>query len=323
MFQLGTSYFGCRDARGAFDLDRLVDLCAEHPIRAVEIKLSQGAKPGLGGLLPAAKVTPEIAEIRGIPVAADCKSPPAHSAFHDVDSMLDLVERIAEATGLPVGIKSAVGEDAFWDDLALRMDRTGRGVDFITVDGGEGGTGAGPLVFTDHVALPFKWAFSRVYRAFAERGLHEQVVFIGSGKLGIPENALLAFALGCDQIAVGREAMMAAGCIQSQRCHTGNCPTGVATQNPWLQRGLDPSLKSVRVASYLASVRFELLRLSRACGQPHPGLVAPDAVDVLLGELRAASARQLFDYKAGWGLPSPADQEEIRRLMAEGVLAGA
>ena len=321
VFQVGTAYFGCRDDRGRFDLARLVDLCEQHPIRAIEIKLSQGAKPGIGGLLPGPKVTPEIAEARGIPVGVDCKSPPAHSAFHDVDTMLELVETIADATGRPVGIKSAVGEDVFWDDLALRMDRTGRGVDFVTIDGGEGGTGAGPLVFTDHVALPFKWAFSRVYRAFAERGLHEQVVFIGSGKLGLPESALLAFALGCDAVSVGREAMMAAGCIQSQRCHTGGCPTGVATQNPWLTRGLDPDGKSVRVANYLSSLRFELLRLARACGQPHPGLVGPDAIDVLLERFEAVSARDLFGYRAGWGLPAPTDQEEIRRLVTAGALA--
>jgi hypothetical protein len=176
-------------------------------------------------------------------------------------------------------------------------------------------------VFTDHVALPFKWAFSRVYRAFAERGLHEAVVFAGSGKLGIPESAMLAFALGCDLVSVGREAMMAAGCIQAQRCHKGTCPTGVATQSPWLQRGLDPAVKSVRVANYLATLRFELLRLSRACGEPHPGLVGPHVVEVLLTDFRAASARDLFDYGASWGLPSPADQEEIRRLLGEGALA--
>ena len=133
------------------------------------------------------------------------------------------------------------------------MAATGHGVDFVTIDGGEGGTGAAPLVFSDHVSLPFKWAFPRVYRAFAERDLHQCVVFVGSGKLGLPENALLAMAMGCDMVNVGRTAMFSIGCIQSQRCHTGRCPTGVATQSEWLQRGLDPELKSVRCANYLAT----------------------------------------------------------------------
>ena len=267
VWQIGTGYFGCRDEHGAFSLERLVDTIDQHPqVRAVEIKLSQGAKPGLGGLLPGAKVTPEIGRIRGIPVGVDCASPPAHTAFDSVDTLLELVETIAARTGRPVGIKSAVGETAFWAQLADRIAATDRSVDFITIDGGEGGTGAGPLVFTDHVALPFRQAFARVYGIFAERGLQNDLVWIGSAKLGLPENALAALALGCDQVSVGREVMMATGCIQAQRCHTGRCPTGVATQSRWLQRGLDPDSKQARVAGYLAQLRFELVRLGRACG---------------------------------------------------------
>ncbi len=201
------------------------------PVRAIEIKLSQGAKPGIGGMLPAAKVTAEIAEARGVPVGQDCISPSAHTAFCDTDSLLDFVERIADATGLPVGIKSAVGDLGFWYELTALMATTGRGVDFVTVDGGEGGTGAAPLVFADHVALPFKIAMSRVYPIFVDAGLHESVAFVGAGKLGFPETALLAFALGCDLVNVAREAMLAVGCVQAQRCHTGRCPAGVATQS--------------------------------------------------------------------------------------------
>jgi glutamate synthase domain-containing protein 2 len=253
--------------------------------------------------------------MRGIPVGVDCRSPAAHSAFSDVDSMLEFVETVADATGLPVGIKSAVGEDRFWTDLAERMDRTGRGVDFVTVDGGEGGTGAAPLVFADHVALPFRWAFTHVYRAFAERGLHHDVLFIGSAKLGLPETSVLAMALGCDMVNVAREAMFAVGCIQAQRCHTGTCPTGVATQSAWLQRGVDLPTKSDRVANYLASLRMELRRLSHACGLEHPALIGPDRVDILTDSFAAVSVRDLFGYQAGWGLPSTDDQEAIRTLM--------
>lgn len=316
VWQIGTGYFGCRTPDGRFDLERLVDAVAETPaVRAIELKLSQGAKPGMGGMLPGAKVTPEIAAIRGIPVGEDCKSPSGHSAFHDVDSMLDVVEQIAERTGLPVGIKSAVGEDAFWTTLAERMAVTGRGVDFVTVDGGEGGTGAAPLVYSDHVSLPFKWAMPRVYRAFAEAGLHDDVVFVGSGKLGVPENALVAMALGCDLVNVGRTAMFALGCIQAQRCHTGRCPTGVATQSAWLQRGLDPEDKADRVANYLATLRFELASLGRTCGKVHPALVTADQLELLDVDLKTARLDRLFAYEPGWGLPSPADRVAIAAIM--------
>lgn len=317
VWQIGTGYFGCRDANGAFSLPRLIDRVAATPsIRAIEMKLSQGAKPGLGGMLPGAKVTTEIAAIRGVPAGVDCRSPAAHSAFHDVDGLLDLAETIAAATGLPVGVKSAVGQDSFWPELAERMASTGRGIDFVTVDGGEGGTGAAPLVFTDHVALPFKWALPRVYRAFAEQDLHHDVVFIGSGKLGTPENALLALAMGCDMINVGRTAMFAIGCIQAQRCHTGRCPSGVATQSRWLQHGLDPDLKSVRCANYLATLRFELLSLAHACGQLHPALMPLEDIELLDVDLQSVGVDELFGYKPGWGMPAPDDIGAIAALMS-------
>jgi glutamate synthase domain-containing protein 2 len=306
IWQLGSGYFGARDAEGRLDLDRLVATAAANPVRAIEIKLSQGAKPGLGGVLPAAKITEEISAIRGVPRDRDCISPASHPEFDDVDSLLDFVERIADATGLPVGIKSAVGESAVWSELAEAMVSGERGVDFITIDGGEGGTGAGPLVFTDQVALPFKVGFSRVYREFAQRGIADRVVFIGSGKLGFPLESTLAFGLGCDMVNVAREAMIAIGCIQAQRCHTGRCPTGVATQNPWLVHGLDPELKSARLANYVLSLRKDLLALSRACGVTHPALISLDHVDVLDDRFGALPARDVFDYEPGWGVPDAA-----------------
>jgi glutamate synthase (ferredoxin) len=316
IWQIGTGYFGCRDDAGRFSMDRLLETVASAKVRAIEIKLSQGAKPGLGGVLPAAKITPEIARIRGIPLGRDCISPASHAAFRDVSSMLDFIEQIADATGLPVGIKSAVGDLGFWRELAAQIDRTRRGPDFVTIDGGEGGTGAAPLVFTDHVALPFKLGFTQVYRAFAEAGVQHAVVFIGSGKLGFPENALLGLALGCDLINVGREAMLAIGCIQAQRCHTGHCPTGIATQNRWLMRGLDPTLKSARLANYLATLRKDLLHLAHATGHAHPALVPLDAIDLVDGHAQARSARAVFGYEPGWGLPPEAEVAAIRAAAA-------
>src|SRR5690606_17679569 len=211
IFQIGTSYFGCRDGEGHFDLERLKALVSSAPVRALEIKLSQGAKPGLGGMLPGAKVTPEIAEIRGIPVGEDCASPSRHEVFDDVDSMLDFVELLAQETGLRVGIKSAVADLSFWDELVEEMALGERCVDLGTVDGGEGGTGAAPLVFADSVAYPFRIAFAEVYKRFAAAGLTDDVTFIGAGKLGMPENAVVAFALGVDLVNVGREAMLSIG----------------------------------------------------------------------------------------------------------------
>jgi glutamate synthase domain-containing protein 2 len=282
VWQIGTGYFGCRAPDGGFDEHRFRDAVqANETVRSIEIKLSQGAKPGRGGVLPAAKVTPEIAAIRGIPQGRDCLSPSAHRAFGDVDSMLDFVERLADISGRPVGIKSAVGPMQFWEELAGAMESGTRGVDFVTIDGGEGGTGAAPLVFADHVSLPFKIGFSRVYCEFARRGLHDRVIFNGSGKLGFPEQAALAFALGCDMISVAREAMLAIGCIQAQRCHTGHCPTGVATQNQWLMKGLDPTHKAYRLANYIVALRKELLQIAHACGKVHPALLTLDEFEIV------------------------------------------
>ena len=316
MWQLGTGYFGCRDERGHFDMKQFKQVVAANPLRCIEIKLSQGAKPGKGGILPAQKITPEIARIRGIPMMQDCVSPAVHTAFSDTDSMLDFVEYLAEETGVPVGIKSAVGDLGFWKELSRLMLKGDRGVDFITIDGGEGGTGAAPLVFADHVSLPFRQAFSRVYRIFAEAGLAEKVVFIGSGRLGLPSRAISALAMGCDMIGVAREAMLSIGCIQAQRCHTGHCPTGVATQNRWLQAGLDPTLKSVRFANYIVSLRRELLLLAYACGQLHPALIPVEQFELMNGG-NAIPFGEYYQLKPTWGLPSAAAQKALSKEMAK------
>jgi glutamate synthase domain-containing protein 2 len=315
IFQIGTAYFGCRDDQGRFSLAKLKDVVAGAPVRALEIKLSQGAKPSLGGLLPAPKVSAEIAETRGIPAGRDCVSPSRHAEFSDTDGLLDWVELLAAETGLPVGIKSAVGDLAFWEEFTTLMRDTGRGVDFVTIDGGEGGTGAAPLIFTDTVSLPFQLGFARVYKIFVEHGLHEQVAFIGGGKLGLPDNAIVGFALGCDMINVAREAMLAIGCIQAQKCHTDTCPTGVATQNAWLSRGLDPQRKSVRVANYIKTLRRDLMKVAEACGVEHPALIDTDSVEVLDGRTGSSALQDVYGYEPGWGLPSAADRKEIIALM--------
>jgi glutamate synthase domain-containing protein 2 len=323
VMQIGTAYFGCRDEHGRFDLRRLKDLVASAPVRALEIKLSQGAKPGLGGLLPGPKVTEEIAQIRGIPPGVDCISPSRHAEFSDVDSLLDWVELLATETGLPVGIKSAVGDLAFWETLVEQMGPRDRGVDFVTIDGGEGGTGASPMVFADSVSLPFRVGFSRVYKMFAQAGLQDDVTFIGGGKLGLPDNAVVAMALGCDMLNVAREAMLAVGCIQAQRCHTDRCPTGVATQDPWLSHGLDPALKSVRVANYVKTLRRDLLKLAESCGVAHPALIDADDIEVLSGTSVGVPLREVYGYQPGWGRVSDEQRGEIERLMAGAPVGGS
>lgn len=323
VLQIGTAYFGCRDEQGRFDLHRLKDLVQSGPVKALEIKLSQGAKPGLGGLLPGAKVTPQIAEIRGIKEGVDCISPSRHAEFTDVDSMLDWVELLAQETGLPVGIKSAVGDLAFWEQLVTQMSGGGRGVDFVTIDGGEGGTGAAPLVFADSVSLPFRVGFSRVYAAFAEAGIAHDVTFVGSGKLGLPDNAVVAMALGADLLNVGREAMFAVGCIQAQRCHTGRCPTGVATQDPWLEHGLDAQLKSVRLANYVKTLRRDLLKVAESCGVAHPALIDVDDIEVLYGNNTASLLRDVYGYQPGWGRVSDEQARVLNGLMESAPSGGS
>jgi glutamate synthase (ferredoxin) len=284
IYQLGTGYFGSRGPDGKFSMEALKRRLADTPsVRAIEVKLSQGAKPGKGGILPGKKVTAQIAAIRGVEIGKDCMSPNAHTAFGTTDELIDFVEQIAGETGLPVGIKSAVGESAFWKDLATRMQKRGAGPDFITIDGGEGGTGAAPLAFTDHVALPFKTGFARVYQHFLEAGAADRVVWIGSGKLGFPDRAILAIAMGVDMINIAREAMIAIGCIQALKCHTDHCPAGVATQNRWLQAGLDPDNKAIRLERFVKSFRKELLAIAHAAGLRHPSEFNGDHVEFSTG----------------------------------------
>ena len=297
MWQLGTGYFGARGPGGRFSLDAFAEVVERCPaIRSIEIKLSQGAKPGKGGILPAAKVTPEIAAVRGIPSGVECLSPNSHSEFGNVDELLDFIERIAECSGLPVGIKSAVGEIRFWKALADRMKARESGPDFIAIDGSEGGTGAAPLTFSDHIALPFKIGFARVYQVFQEAGITERVVWIGSGKLGFPDRSIVAIAMGADLIAVAREAMLAIGCIQTEKCHTGHCPAGVATQSWWLQRGLDVEDKSQRLGGYLKNLRKELLAVSHAAGYQHPGQFTPYDIEISTGVNRFSTLAEVLGY---------------------------
>ncbi|MBV7267627.1 FMN-binding glutamate synthase family protein [Winogradskyella luteola] len=271
VFHFGTGYFGVRAEDGGFSMEKMIKLVEDNPfIKAIEVKLSQGAKPGKGGVLPGAKITKEIADIRGVEVGKTVLSPPNHKAFSNVPELVDFIEAIAKATGLPVGIKAAIGKLDEWKELAEIMKKENRGPDFIAIDGGEGGTGAAPPSFADHVSLPWIYGFSDVYKLFQKHDLTDRIVFIGSGKLGFPAKAAMAFAMGVDCINVARESMMSIGCIQAQICHTNRCPAGVATQSKWLQNGIDVPLKSERLAQYFKTFRKELIEITHAAGYEHP-----------------------------------------------------
>lgn len=310
IYQIGTGKFGCRDLEGNFSMDRLLETVHGYPrVRGIELKLSQGAKPGKGGVLPGRKVTAEIARIRGVELGKDCVSPNGHREFHDARSMIRFIEQIAQATGLPVGVKSAIGHLEFWQELAREMRAMRAGPDWITIDGGEGGTGAAPLTFADHVSLPYKIGFARVYQAFLAEKMADRVVWIGSGKLGFPDRAIVAFAMGADLINIAREAMLSIGCIQAQKCHTDRCPAGVATQNAYLQRGLDPEVQSFRFARFCQSLRNEILAVTHACGYEHPSQFTARDIELSSGPALFKTLEEVFHYTParewrgipGWG----------------------
>lgn len=303
VFHIGTGYFGCgytdEDGNRQFALDKLVSLVEDNPnIKMIEIKLSQGAKPGKGGILPAKKVTKEIAKIRGVEVGKEVHSPSYHTSFNNANEMVSLIESIADATGLPVGIKSAVGKLDFWVELAKVMVDLDSGPDFITIDGGEGGTGAAPAAFTDNMALPLKEGFSQVYKVFQESCIVGRVTWIASGKLGHPTRAAVAFAMGADLINIAREVMMSAGCIQAQICHTGNCPAGIATHKWWLEKGVNVKEKSERVGLFIKTLVKDILEVTHACGYYHPCEIKME--DIMFNtsdSSRRKTMKELYGYE--------------------------
>lgn len=285
VLNIGTAYFGVRDIEGSFSMEKLLEKVNSLPqLRAIEVKLSQGAKPGKGGMLPGSKVDAEIAAIRGIEIGKDAFSPAFHKEFNTIPEMVEFIEKIADATGLPVGIKSAIGRLEQWEELAKYMNKTGKGPDFITIDGGEGGTGAAPHAFADHVSMPFTFAFAKVYQIFQREELTDKIFFIASGKLGFPEKALMAFAMGADSINIAREAMLSIGCIQAQKCHTNHCPTGIATSNKWLQSGIDITLKSERFYRYHYTLVKEISEITHAMGYEHPCEISMDDLEFSMGD---------------------------------------
>jgi len=271
IWEIGSGYFGCRDDLGRFSPERFVEQAREPQVKMIEIKLSQGAKPGHGGVLPAAKVTPEIAEARGVPLGADCVSPAAHSSFSTPVELLEFMQSLRELSlNKPVGFKLCIGHPWEWFGIAKAMLETRILPDFIVVDGAEGGTGAAPLEFSDHMGMPLKEGLRLVHNTLVGIGLREHVKLGASGKIINSFDIARALALGADWCNSARGFMFALGCIQAQTCHTGNCPTGVTTQDPQRQIALVVPTKAERVKNFHHHTLVSLQELLQAAGLKSP-----------------------------------------------------
>jgi glutamate synthase domain-containing protein 2 len=297
VWEIGSGYFGCRDDQGNFCEERFAANARDPQVRMVEVKLSQGAKPGQGGILPAAKVTPEIAAARGVPVGVDCLSPARHSAFSTPRGLLQFVARLRELSGgKPVGFKLAIGHPWEWFGIAKAMQESGTVPDFIIVDGAEGGTGAAPVEFVDHVGVPMHEALMLVHNTLVGLGLRERVKLAGAGKVTSAFDIARTLAMGADWCNAGRGFMFSLGCIQSRTCHSDHCPTGVATQDPARWRKLDVADKATRVYMFHQNTLKALRELLCAAGLDSPDQLGPEHIlrRVTQTEVRSLAALYRF-----------------------------
>lgn len=295
-WQIGTGYFGCRTDDGKFDPSKFADCASDPQVKLIELKLSQGAKPGHGGILPAAKVTPLIASIRGIPMGKDVNSPPAHSAFDTPRGLLDFVDLLRERSGdKPVGIKFCLGDPAEFLGLCKAMHETGQTPDFIAVDGGEGGTGAAPLEFSDRIGAPLTEGLILVHNALIGFGLRDRLKLIASGRIITGFDMAQRLAAGADLCYSARGFMFSLGCIQALRCNSNHCPVGVATQNPRLVRGLTVSLKRDRVAAYQHGTVHAFLELLAAAGLSHPDELQPHHLHRRIDQQRVRTYADIYE----------------------------
>ncbi len=272
VFQIGTAKYGVRDENGHLDPEKLKKLAEKPQVKMFEIKLSQGAKPGKGGILPGNKVTAEIAEIRGIHIGQDSISPNRHPDLNSTQNVLDLVKTVRTITGKPVGFKCVIGAYGWIDEMCQLIHQLGPEYmpDFITIDSADGGTGAAPLSLMDYVGLPIKESLPLVADKLNHYGLKEHIKIITSGKLITPSGVAWALATGADFVTSARGFMFALGCIQALQCNKNSCPTGITTHKAELQKGLDPNLKAIRVKNYAQNMTYEVGVLAHSCGVPEP-----------------------------------------------------
>lgn len=295
VWEVGTGYFGCRDADGRFDEERFAANACEPQVKMIELKLSQGAKPGQGGLLPGPKVNSEIASTRGVSEGVDCHSPAVHSAFSTPVELLRFVARLRELSGdKPTGFKLAIGHPWEWFAIARAMQETGILPDFIVIDGGEGGTGAAPLEFTDHVGVPMREGLMLVHNTLVGLDLRDRVRVAAAGKIITAFDLARTLAVGADWCNAARGFMFALGCIQSRSCHTGRCPTGVATQDQGRQRGLVPEDKATRVCNFQQNTLRALRDLLMAAGVEHPDKLGPEHVIRRVSQTQVSALGQLY-----------------------------
>jgi len=295
VWQIGTGYFGCRAADGAFDAERFAE-CANHEhVKMIEVKLSQGAKPGHGGILPAAKITQEIADIRGVRTGQDVISPPSHSAFESPQEMLDFLDQLRELSGgKPVGIKLCIGNPAEFLGLCMAMSRSGQHPDFLSIDGGEGGTGAAPIEFSDSMGAPLTEGLSLTHNALVGFDLRDKIKVIASGKIISGFQMAARLAGGADICSSARGFMFALGCIQARRCNSNHCPVGIATQDKGLVRGLVVSDKATRVSDYQRNSVDAFRELLGAAGLDHPDELTPWHIHRRVDQTRVRSYGQIY-----------------------------
>jgi glutamate synthase domain-containing protein 2 len=276
IWEIGSGYFGCRNADGTFDAGKFAAVAADDQVKMIEVKLSQGAKPGHGGVLPAAKVTPEIAAIRGVEAGKDCISPSSHSAFATPLELMAFIARLRELSGgKPVGFKLCIGHPWEFMGVLKAIIETGIRPDFVVVDGKEGGTGAAPLEFMDHLGMPLRDGLAFAHSALIGANLRDDLKIGVSGKITTGFDMARVMALGADWCNVARGFMFAVGCIQAQQCHTGRCPTGVTTQDPLRQRAIVVPDKAERVANFHRETVKALAELVAAAGLEHPTELRP------------------------------------------------
>ncbi len=310
VYQIGTAKYGVRNPEGHLDDEKLREVAAHEQVRMFEIKMSQGAKPGKGGILPGGKVTAEIARIRGIPEHSDSISPNGHTDIRSVDDLLNMIDRVRRVTGKPTGFKMVVGQTDFFHELfrAIHTRGVATAPDFITIDSADGGTGAAPESLIDYVGIPLSESLPMVVDLLHEYGLRERIKVIASGKLINPGKVAWALACGADFCTSARGFMFALGCIQALQCNKNTCPTGITTHDKELQRGLVPEEKRKRVAAYARSVAHGVGIIAHSCGVPEPRLLERAHMRVI----EAGGASHSMDERH----PLPAARDEYAELIA-------
>ncbi len=296
VFQIGTGKFGVRKPEGGFDEDKLRAVAEHDAVKMFEIKLSQGAKPGKGGILPGAKVTEEIARIRGLEVGQDAISPNRHPEIDSIGDLLDMIKYVRDVTGKPVGFKAVIGAYGFFDNLCKLIKERGieSAPDFITIDSADGGTGAAPMSLIDNMGMPVRESLPLVVDILKQHGLRERVKVCASGKMINPSEVAWAFCAGADFVNSARGFMFALGCIQALQCNKNTCPTGITTHDKKLQYGLDPASKAVRVEQYAKNMKKEVGILAHSCGVPEPRLLKRYHARIVLDNGRSVAMDELF-----------------------------